>query len=164
MERDYILTPECDGITHINIYSKGKTLLGRMLSNFYYFPFKSRDGEFCSIEGYWHWLGIEECEEKEILRILYGYKARDVGIKLKKKYKRINDENFELKILRSIQLKIYHNLDMFTDSIKDLPFEHYYVYGDKIIDIRNKYEWMINGIEKIRNDINDVEKRVIRKV
>jgi len=34
-----MINPEEDGITHINIYSKGKTDLGRMLSNFAKLPF-----------------------------------------------------------------------------------------------------------------------------
>jgi len=164
IERDYLLVPETDGITHINIYSKGKTLLGRMLSNFYYFPFETKDGKFCSVEGLWHWLGIEPCKDKEILRVLYGYKAKEIGMKLKKMYKRVFDENFEQKILKAIEYKIYHNLDMFTDKLKYLPFEYYYVFGDKVVDMKEKYKWMIDGIDKIRNDINDVEKRVIRKV
>jgi hypothetical protein len=42
-----------DGITHINIYSKGKTELGRWLSNFTYHPIETEDGKFDSVEGYW---------------------------------------------------------------------------------------------------------------
>lgn len=39
-----MINPEEDGITHINIYSKGKTDLGRMLSNFAKFPIETVDG------------------------------------------------------------------------------------------------------------------------
>lgn len=33
-------TPDNDGITHINLYSKSRTVLGRQLSNFAHSPFK----------------------------------------------------------------------------------------------------------------------------
>ena len=164
IERNYILKPEYDGITHLNIYSKAKTMLGRMLSNFYYFPFKTIHGNFYSVEGLWHWLGIEECDEKEILKFLYGYKARKIGLELKKKYKKNFDEKFKEKIIKAIQYKIYKNLDMFTDDIKNLPFEHYYIFNGMIIDEREKNNWMITAIDKIRNDIINVEKRIIKKV
>ena len=51
-----ILKPENDGIDHINVYSKGKTVLGRALSNFSYsrirIPFL---GTFLSVEAFWYW-------------------------------------------------------------------------------------------------------------
>lgn len=45
-----------DGVDHINIYSKGKTSLGRFLSNFAQADIETEDGNFASIEGYWYWL------------------------------------------------------------------------------------------------------------
>lgn len=33
--------PEMDGIDHINVYSKGKTELGKLLSNFARTPFEN---------------------------------------------------------------------------------------------------------------------------
>ena len=36
--------PKDDGITHINIYSQGKTQLGRFLSNFEPSPIETEDG------------------------------------------------------------------------------------------------------------------------
>ena len=52
--------PNEDGITHINICSKGKTELGRLLSNFAHTPFWLQGaGRFESVEGYWFWLGTE---------------------------------------------------------------------------------------------------------
>ena len=44
-----------DGMTHINVYSKGKTEIGRWLSNFAYSPIDlGNEGYFSSIEGYWY--------------------------------------------------------------------------------------------------------------
>lgn len=142
-----------DGITHINIYSQGKTELGRMLSNFYKFPVGTVDGNFCSVEGYWYWLGIEECEEKEVLRTLSGYQAKKTGSELRKKFDSRSDPEFENKILKAIWYKVRRKAEMFKSEAASLPFEHYYSFGGKIIDVKDKYPWMIDGIEKMRQHI-----------
>ena len=50
-----------DGVTHINVYSKGTTALGRALSNFAHIPFMVvPNGRFESIEAYWYWLRVME--------------------------------------------------------------------------------------------------------
>lgn len=41
---------ENDGIDHINIYSKGKTELGCLLSNFAFSPFTINNDTFPSVE------------------------------------------------------------------------------------------------------------------
>lgn len=45
-----------DGIDHINVYSKGKTALGRFLSNFAQVDLETKNGNFSSVEAYWYWL------------------------------------------------------------------------------------------------------------
>ena len=54
--------PATDGINHINIYSKGKTEVGRILSNFNtpFFKYETPHGKFRSLEGYYHWLRVLE--------------------------------------------------------------------------------------------------------
>lgn len=51
-----MLDPTKDGIDHINVYSKGKTALGRFLSNFAETDLETKDGHFASVEAYWYWL------------------------------------------------------------------------------------------------------------
>ena len=52
---------EDDGITHINVYSKGATALGRALSNFARIPVMVvPNGRFESVEAYWYWLRVME--------------------------------------------------------------------------------------------------------
>jgi hypothetical protein len=152
-----MIDPNLDGISHINIYSQGKTQLGKMLSNFYHYKIMTEDGEFNSVEGYWYWLGIEDCEEKEILRDLCGYNAKKIGNKLRKKYNDRLDISFEKKILKAIWYKIRRNINLFNSENSKLPFEHYYNFGGKIVDVKEKYLWMIEGIDKMRNYI--LEKR-----
>ena len=61
-----------DGVDHINIYSKGNTVLGRFLTNFAYSPTMTSDGMFNSIEGYWQW----HSNNDDTFRKLYGYQAK----------------------------------------------------------------------------------------
>ena len=148
-----MIDPKQDGISHVNIYSQGKTPLGQMLSNFYHFKSVTKDGDFQSVEGYWYWLGIEDCKEKEVLRNLYGYNAKKIGNELKSRFKQRIDDDFENKILGAIWYKVKRNKSLFTENIRELPFEHYYNFGGKIKNVRSKYLWMIDGIEKMRKYI-----------
>jgi hypothetical protein len=146
-----MINPNEDGINHINIYSQGKTELGRMLSNFYHYHIVTSDGDFESVEGYWYWLGIEDQPEKEVLRTLYGYNAKKIGNDLKSRYATRIDNDFEKKILNAIWYKVKRNTHLFTPDISNLPFTHYYNFNGKIVDVKNKYLWMIEGIDKMRN-------------
>lgn len=145
-----------DGITHINIYSKGKTDLGKMLSNFYNFPIHTDDGDFLSVEGYWYWLSIDDSvREKEELRCLYGFNAKSRG---KEILKETNDgkssrfePDFENKILKAIWYKFRRNANLLTPEYRRLPIVHYYCYGGKVVDVTSKYQWLIDGITKMRD-------------
>lgn len=70
--------PEYDGKTHINAYSRGKTEIGRLLSNFAQTPFTCEDGAFASVEAYWYWLRAPE-HVRDRLRPLWGFEAKRVG-------------------------------------------------------------------------------------
>ena len=48
-----------DGIDHINCYSKGATLLGRMMSNFYKSKFIFDGKEYYTMEHFWYTHYIE---------------------------------------------------------------------------------------------------------
>jgi hypothetical protein len=169
MEQPLELKDFEDGITHINIYSKGKTELGRMLSNFYKFPIKTLDGDFMSVEGYWYWLSIDEnTPEREELRKLYGFKVKQRGKEILDKTNNGKssrfDEDFERKILRAIWYKFRRCSDLIKPEYANLPIVHYYCYGGKVIDVTDKYEWMIKGIEKMRNYLlNPADKKKTHK-
>lgn len=148
-----VIDPKNDGITHINTYSKAATPLGQMLSNFYRFHIETEDGPFKSVEGYWAWLSVNDCQEKDKLRKLYGFMAKNTGKELVAKYGKRWDENFEKKILKAIEFKFKANSDLLIDKYKHLPFEHYYVFSGKVVDAKPKYPWMIHGMEDIRKEI-----------
>jgi hypothetical protein len=138
-----VILPVTDGIDHINIYSKGKTPLGRWLSNFSYSPIIIPDhGDFISIEGYWYWLGCEE----DSLRYLYGFNAKKVGSAIEKTIER---DNFKDLIRRAIDIKLKSNKSMLHLLYKStLPLCHYYVFGDKTKDAG--CEWVVEHIDNRR--------------
>ena len=129
-----------DGVDHINIYSKGKTMLGRKLSNFCYMPFICEDGWFASIEAYWFWLGTHN----EDLRPMYGFQAKKFGGSLPKT---VEDELFQNKIKKAMRIKAQILKNDLLAS--DLPFKHYYMYGDKVVDAG--FEWIVDEWESIRD-------------
>lgn len=148
-----MIDPNKDGVDHINIYSKGNTALGQMLSNFSKCPINTRDGKFLSVEGYWYWMSIEPCKEREQLRNCYGFWAKKVGKEILQTKKPAWDDNFEEKILEAIWDKFQKNASLIKEAYKDLPFYHYYNYGGKVIDLTEKYSWMVDGISKMRNEL-----------
>ena len=146
------INPEEDGITHINIYSKGKTELGRFLSNFQLFPFLTPDGLFNSIEGYWYWLLCDH-PEKDRLKKTSGYAAKLLGRQLKAQD--WNDsEEFKTKIKIAILIKVNYKLKDFFSST--LPFTHYYDYGGKVVKPKEG-QWIIDYFNELRIDNNQLK-------
>jgi hypothetical protein len=151
-----IWKPIKEGIDHINIYSKSSERLGRALSNFFRAHFFHPDyGEFQSIEGFYYWL--KSGNQHHELRFLYGFKAKEIGMKFKQTRK--VDDAFKKEMEYAIALKVVQTpyiQELILDSIKDdLPFAHYYYYGDKyskpVIRDRSKRDaWLIDAAEKIR--------------
>lgn len=157
------IIPMEDGIYHINIYSKGKTELGQMLSNFAKFPIETVDGKFMSVEGYWYFLSIDEkVPEREQLRSVYGFEAKRLGKEILQKTNNGRnsrfDENFEQKILKAIWYKFKRNTHLLKPEYYNLPFEHYYNYNGKVVNVKNKYLWMVEGIEKMRDALIEKNK------
>lgn len=154
-----------DGITHLNLYSKANTELGRFCSNFAKCTIETEDGHFDSIEGYWSWLSIsEENENREKFRHLFGIQAKKYKDSL---YKEGDpgrfDESFQEKIHKAIHLKFQtplaqKYLNQYKEMLK-LPICHYYYYGQpdnaKVIDVTDDYPEFINSIkEEFQNYLN----------
>lgn len=139
------INPENDGVTHINIYSKGKTELGRWLSNFTYAPIETEDGPFNSIEGYWYWLSCHN----DILRTLSGFSAKQTGRRLGGK-DWVHTDAFRTKIKRAISIKIKSYPEKLV-ALKQtsLPLTHYYVFNGEVNIPKNCY-WIIHHIGSFR--------------
>lgn len=139
------MNPEQDGTTHINVYSKGKTNLGRFLTNFAYAPIITEDGAFVSVEGYWYWLS----NRNEVMRTIFGWNAKKTG-KLHPKTIQLTDHEFQRKIREACWIKIHSNqpmLELFKSST--LPFTHYYVFPNGFVKDAG-YKWITNMWELFR--------------
>ncbi|MNU19603.1 hypothetical protein D3C71_78340 [compost metagenome] len=136
-----------DGVTHINVYSRGNTDLGRMLAHFTFSPFvHPYYGPFNSMEGFWYYIKARKPEDA--LRTLHGWEAKELG----KQLEHMRRPNFKELIVEANFHKITQNprlLAMMKGSV--LPFDHYYLYGPGKILIRPKgFEWLVEGFESIR--------------
>jgi len=154
-----ILDPNKDGETHINIYSRGVTGLGRRLSNFAHTPFTISDGTFASVEGYWYWL-LTNHENRNILKGLYGYEAKKEGRKLVDKEFPIEeyDKNkFKHDIERALRAKLKNHSDLLESFIEStLPFSHYYVYNTRIVVPDSEINtWLVVTWEKLREEFKE---------
>ena len=142
--------PKDDGITHINIYSKGQTELGRLLSNFSRTPFTNpKYGEFTSVEGFWYY--ISSGFKYEELRTMFGYQAKMCGRRLEV----VHTDKFEELIRESILLKLEQTpglMEMFKNN--QLPLTHYYYYGTvdnpKVVYPKGS-EFILDELKKIKS-------------
>lgn len=144
-----MLDPNKDGIDHINVYSKGKTQLGRLLSNFANTPFKHPVyGEFESVEGFWYWL--KTGKQWDCLRFLSGWDAKEIGSDLKAVY----IDNFDDIVKTAIFCKITQNKEIQKLLIANsLPLEHYYyreANGKFRIHNCPQHRWQLDTILHIR--------------
>ena len=123
-----MINPELDGINHINVYSKARTELGRLLSNFARTPFTGGDHEFQSVEGWWYW--FKTGKQYPELKKLSGFAAKKAG----KKYKTIK------RVTPKVLLPVYRRklecnpaiVELLNDN--NLPFLHYYVFNGKVYE------------------------------
>lgn len=169
-----IIIPGNEGIDHINVYSKSRTELGRLFSNFYRHKLDTSDGRFMSVEAYFHYLLVDwnNCDidnAKEYvellmpLRLSSGYSAMQIGQELIAKYGQREREDFVRLIYNAIEQKIRDNKDILLkySDWYDLPYYHYYVYGDKVVDVTDKYRWFVDACSRIRYKILEEEGIVI---
>lgn len=145
------LNPARDGKTHINVYSRGRTPLGRWLSNFAREPYTHpRDGRFASVEGHWYWLGVDPAEpRRDELRLLSGFGAKKLGRHLRSAdWPKAPD--FQNRIREALNLKCAANAVMYGRFRRSkLPLTHYYVYSDMVVNVPEA-KWILDELERIR--------------
>lgn len=143
------INPDKDGVDHINIYSKGFTELGQLLSNFAHTPFELPNvGKFQSVEGYWYWLLTKDDSLKE----LHGYAAKQYG-------RRCMNLAPETKITKDILKAAYiakleanpNILEMLKQNT--LPLKHYYMFDGRVHE-PEQYRWTA----ELWNEVLDVFK------
>lgn len=164
-------SPEDDGKTHVNVYSKSKSLLGRKLSNFNPEPVcVGSDGLFKCLEGYWYWLRItlhdpEWFKQHPIfehqLRNARGFEAKKLGrahcATLKIPNTKEVSEVFKTKFKVAMRQKLLqHNTvkELLLDNT--LPFTHYYVIekDNKTISVPVKtHLWQLDYWKELKEEL-----------
>lgn len=122
------LDPRNDSITHCNIYSRGKTRLGRIATNLSDHPVNHPTwGRFRTAEGLWYYLRTGMIHED--LRSMDGFTAKMTGSKLPIVWHKTFEADFKLGLISKIELN--PELRDLLVAEPTLPFEHYYVYASK---------------------------------
>lgn len=159
--------PINDGIDHINVYTKAKTELGRLLTNLADVPLKHpKYGDFKSMEGLWYFLRTGRVFED--FRKYNGFEAKKQGQKIMKSINRDQianpeeevsvdiTEDFKNDIIDGIKAKLRQNKHLLNLLIQsNLPLCHYYYYGEidknpKVVYLP-QHDWQIKAIEDIRD-------------
>ena len=145
--------PAEDGTTHINVYSKGATLLGRLLSNFARTPvLLPEHGYFASIEGYWYWLQVRD----DKLRHVSGWPAKKLGRSIRgSRLITTLPPDFQERIKIALRCKIQQHAalqKLLRGTPQYMPFMHYYVYNGIAVDRTQESQWMLDIFEQWRRE------------
>lgn len=177
-----VYRPATDGIDHINVYSKGKTKLGRLLTNFARTPFiHPIHGKFASVEGCWYWLAVSGNgrayfpDEADELRALHGNDAKVAGKELLQRpeldyaYLVRSTEptwSFMQNVKSALLAKVEQN-EALRQMLKEstLPLVHYYVWGNnpanQKVSYPKKHDWVVNYLSDIRDYLNGKAHKLI---
>lgn len=148
------LTPSSDGVVYINIYSSGKTELGRALSPFSEFDIEHPEyGWFASVEAFYYWR--KTGMKWDNLRPLYGVRAKQMG----RRYETVHCDNFKEEIVYANQLKLdRHPYIRRLMKMNTLPFVHYYAYGSgekaTIVDKTSDYQHVIDYLNLVASELH----------
>lgn len=153
------INPLDDGITHVNIYTKGKTNLGKMLSNFHQCDIIIDGIKYRTVEHYWQWAKAiyvnDLATATSILKMRSAASVKKAGSDLNTKHGilsiYVKSEVFRELIRKAITLKVHSNASLkklLTYNIR--PFTHYYVYNNTAIEQDTHYGWMLNHIERLQ--------------
>lgn len=160
-----------DGVTHINVYSRAETELGRWLSNFTAGEVVSEvGGKFASMEALYHYLKIfrtytlnrmnvhqDVVEKLEELKTKSGREAQVLGRDIKQLVRKkgvytyeVPDEEFERIFTNALVHKLKSNeemLEKLKDEVSDgKPLLHYYVLGKNTLIHKKHFDWLPDRI------------------
>lgn len=140
--------PSEDGVTHINVYTRGTTSLGRCLSNLSdcniehpYF------GHFRNLEGLWFYMKTGFVDDS--FRILKGMHAREHGKKMPSKNYPLFNKMFRLGMLEKLERNPALQKQLCEN---ELPLAHYYVYGDRVQYLRH-HQWQLDYWQLLRSSL-----------
>lgn len=148
LSSDYVKSID-DGKTHINVYSKGRTELGRLLSNFAHTPITIGDDVFQSVESWWYWkklMNMNHCVGISVDKFILNRIKNKIGAEAKYYFRELYQSNSseynpteeELKDVYIIKLEQHPRIkDMLLNN--NLPLAHYYIMND--VKVHTNTEW-----------------------
>lgn len=158
--------PSEEGKTHINVFHKSRTELGRILNSAAKTPFKTEsDGFFNSLEGYRFWLLTGKKHNN--LRMLYSASAVSVGAKLP--LVPITDEEYQQKLIEGLHAKVEQTPHLKRNLQRlRIPIVHYETFGrgDDVVRYNDPLPWLTKGMNAMtaygKNDAK--EKKFCQKL
>lgn len=150
-----------DGITHINIWNKAETDLGRWLYQSAKTPFVHPEfGPFNSVLGFWKWF-VEE-KPNDDFRYAYDGQVKTTAQKRNNKAKTRWIKDMKKVFLVVNYMKIIQNPEIKEAMINStLPFREYYYHTGATVTIRinqRGQEWVCAMFEEIRSMLKEDRK------
>lgn len=156
-----MIDPNKDGISFINVYSKGRTNLGKQLTNMFPYSFMYDGIQFNSVEQAWHYykfVNIDTNVANHILTLTNPFECLKYARanKTEAVVEYVKTSSFQSKMKDVINTRISSDNTLKTLLRNSwLPFEHFYTYGKEgskqvVHDQRNKYEWLLDIFDDIR--------------
>lgn len=154
--------PNTDGIDHINVYSKSRSVLGRLLSNFAHTPITLNDKKFECIEAWWYWTKMTKLnqaalfpvftdEQLDEMRSLLGKNAKDF---FRKNYFEDSDNVRPTKeeLMKAYKQKLIEHPEIKETLLNNnLPIAHYYIIFGKKIEAESTL-WAAKLWEELKNE------------
>lgn len=147
-----------DGVTHVNVYSNGKTELGRKLSNFAIVNLPIDGIVFKTLEHYYQWLKLSMMGEERGCSMVLGAKspfdAKIIGAMFngEETVRVVTSETFRQKFCHALTLRLENESELaecYNRSPKTL--KHYMVRSNgHVLDLTGDYAWML---EHIHNEL-----------
>jgi hypothetical protein len=162
---------EDDSISHVNIYSRGKTPLGQVLSNFAHTPITVGDDTFESVESWWYWTKMNKINDSSLVPIFDDQQlstvktlvGNDAKTYFRNQYTvkdttQFNPTKEELKQIYLIKLEQHPRIiPMLLNNT--LPFAHYYIMKNKDTGIYekvdNNYLWTADLWREIKEEMKN---------
>ena len=141
-----------DSTNHINISSRGRTFLGRFLSQNKRCYLSLPEGVFQSVGGYWYYLTTKEKDLR--LFEVNGWETELLAAQLQPlpRKEQLPTSELQAKIKKALDIKIKWSeywQEEFTEST--LPFLQYHLDANgNVVDESTKYRWLLNHLEARR--------------
>lgn len=139
--------PNDDGVSHINIYTKGRTKLGRLLSHMSDLHVEIDNEHFHCLEGYWHFLRTGSIHTR--FKILNGFEAKRYA----KTVPTVWNKDFRTEFLKGIALRLEQNsvlINLLNET--NLRLVQYHHHNGKVT-VPKDTEWYIYPYLKYQSNM-----------